>query len=119
MTTNFIKTAVALTCMLQAIDIQAQDADYIPLSGDFDFIAAKDISLQTTQVSEYGQMKNWEGEGLHSGVESFGLTLFKCNDIPENIELPDNPTSICEIRDIGGNIVNRQETDLTSFFNRL
>lgn len=119
MTTNFIKIAVALTCMLQAINIQAQDADYIPLSGDFDFIAVKDISLHTTQVFEYGQMKNWEGEGLHSGVESFGLTLFKCKDTPENIELPDNPTFICEIKDMEGNIVNRQERDLTSFFNSL
>lgn len=114
-----IKSFLLCSCLLPAINLWAQDACYTPLSGDFDFLAVKDISLQTTYVFEYGQIKHWEGEGLHSGVESFGFTLFNCKDIPKNIELPDNPSFICEIKDMEGNLVNRHEMDLTSTFNML
>lgn len=49
MTTNFIKTAlkylVVCVCMLPATDMRAQDPDYTPLPGYYDFLAVKEMLL--------------------------------------------------------------------------
>lgn len=120
---NFIKTAVkcltVCACMLQATNLRAQDPDYTPLSGDFDFLAVRNIRLSTIEVLDHGTMTFWEGDGLHTGTVQLRINLFNCKPIPKNIALPDDPKFICKIKDMDGNLVADSESSLESTFNKL
>lgn len=102
---NFIKIAVrcltVCACMLQASGLRAQDAEYTLLSGDFDFLAVRNIKLSTIEVLDHGTMIFWDGDGLHTSTELLRINLFNCKDIPKNIALPDDPKFICKIKDMG------------------
>lgn len=54
MTAKIIKAAakclMVCACMIQAPGTWAQEAEYTPLSGDFDFLAARITELITTHV---------------------------------------------------------------------
>lgn len=123
MTTNYIKTAlkylVVCIYMLQATNLRAQDADYTPLPGDFDFLAVRDIKFSTKEVLDYGQLIPWTGKELHAGVVEMYFHLFNCKDIPKPIDLPDNPAYIWTIKDLEGNKVLSHEVSLQSAFNSL
>ncbi len=60
MTTNFIKGAfksiLLCACMLPATNLRAQDSDYTPLPGDFDFLVARITILSTTHVLDHGEL---------------------------------------------------------------
>lgn len=98
--------------------ISAQEQEFMPLAGDYDFLAVKGIRLYTTSALEYGELIGWNGKGLHVGIEQFDLTLFNCKDIPQGFKIPDNPELILTIKDPDGNIVDRHITDLTNVFRR-
>lgn len=120
---NFIKTAVkCLTVcawMLQSSGVWAQESEYTPLSGDFDFLAVRNIKISTIEVLDHGTMVFWDGDGLHTGTEQLRINLFNCKDIPKNIALPDDPKFICKIKDMDGNLVTEKESSVESTFNRL
>lgn len=97
----------------------AQESEYTPLAGNYDFLAVKNVTSQTLNVLEYGNLKPWEGDGMHAGIESFGLTLFTCKEVPDEFEVPANPAIVYEIKDLEGRSVFRQEADLSSFFKKL
>lgn len=105
--------------MLQASGLRAQDAEYTLLSGDFDFLAVRNIKLSTIEVLDHGTMIFWDGDGLHTGTELLRINLFNCKAIPKNIELPDDPKFICKIKDMAGNLVTEKESSVESTFNRL
>lgn len=120
---NFIKTSVkCLTVcawMLQSSGVWAQESEYTPLSGDFDFLAVRNIKISTIEVLDHGTMVFWDGDGLHTGTEQLRINLFNCKDIPKNIALPDDPKFICKIKDMDGNLVTEKESSVESTFNRL
>lgn len=105
--------------MAFSANIMAQETEYTPLSGTYDFLAIKDVKVYTSHVIKNGQVEVWNGEGLHAGFQALGMTLFNCKDIPQKLTIPDNPAFICEIRDMQGQVAGRNERDLTGTFKRL
>lgn len=123
MTTNFIGKALKFlllcACMLPATGLRAQEAEYTPLNGDFDFLAVKDIKMRTKEVLEYGSLIPWVGGDLRAGVVELNFHLFNCKEIPKPINLPENPSCIYTIKDLEGNIVVSKEISLESQFGNL
>lgn len=123
MTAKIIKAAakclMVYACMLQAPGSWAQEADYTPLSGDFDFLAVRITELSTTHVLDHGNMIECDGDGLHAGIQRLCLNLFNCKPIQKNITLPDDPKSICKIKDMDGNVVANDENFLDATFKKM
>lgn len=123
MTMNFVKKVFTslLLCagMLPATGLQAQDAEYTPLSGDFDFIAAGINELVTTNVLDHGTIKEWHSKDFHTGIQRLSLHLINCKPIQKNITPPDDPKSICKVRDMEGNVVAIHESSLDPIFKKL
>lgn len=115
----FHKYVPALGCLLISSAAFAEESDYTPLGGGYDYIAVKNIRMETLKVLEYGQIIDWQGEGMHAGLELFGLTIFNCKDIPEDIVIPENTFMVVELSDMNGNVVVREQSDLTSIFRKL
>lgn len=116
----FTKYALAaLVGLLFSSAAFAEESDYTLLAGGYDFIAVKNIRMETLKVLGYGEFIDWQGEGLHAGVELFRLTIFNCKEIPEDIDIPESALMVVEISDMNGNVVVRRETDLTSEFRQL
>lgn len=109
---------LASLCILPSADMRAQE-EYTPLAGDYDFLAVKNVKLSTQFILEYGNLKPWNGEGLHAGVQSLQLSLFNCKDIPKDVVIPDNPSFSFEITDMEGNVAGRMEMDMTQVFAKL
>lgn len=114
-----LKYLVVCICMLPSTGMRAQDSDYTPLSGYYDFLAVRDIELSTEEVLVYGQLTPWTSGGLHAGVVGLHFNLFNCDDIPKPIILPENPSFIYTVKDLEGNIVARNEVSLESQFGSL
>lgn len=110
---------MASAFLLSSASFYAQATDYIPLNGEFDFLAVRNIKLFTTNILDKEQIKAWDSEGLHAGFETFSLQLFNCKGIPENITVPENTLLVCEIRDMNGNIVGNNDTDMSHVFDKL
>lgn len=123
MKTNYLKKTVkyllVFAGMFPSSCLWAQNEEFTPLSEPFDFLAVKDIKLETSHVYDKGKIQHWTGEGLHAGIQSFHLTVFNCSEIQKDVTTPDNPSFIFEIKDMEGNIVASQEESLTSMFNML
>ncbi len=111
-----IKYLPAMLCLLTSSALWAQQEDYIPLAGDYSFLAVKNLSVTTTRVIEYQHLKDWDGEGLHTGLQNFTMTIFNCTAIPDDYVAPANPAFTYEIKDLNGNIVRQDTDNLTSFF---
>lgn len=120
MTANLAKKAFTalLLCasMLPATNLRAQDVDYTPLSGDFDFLAVRITKLCTTDVLDHGNFIKWTGNGMHAGMQQLGFNLFNCKPVQKNITLPDDPKFICIIKDMDGNVVASHEYSLGDTF---
>lgn len=110
---------IAIATLFSSPTIQAQETVYTPLPAPLDFLAVKDISIETTAVFEYGQLNFWSGEGLHAGVQTISLTLFNHKEIQKNASIPEHPALVCEIYDMEGNLVVRQEEGLESTFSKI
>ena len=123
MTAKIIKAAakclLVCTCMLHAQGTWAQDDNYTPLSGDLNFLAARITELFTTNVLDHGSMKDWDSKSLHAGLQRISLNLFNCKPIQKNIPLPDDPKSICKIKDLDGNVVAIHEYSLDAVFKKM
>ncbi len=113
---RFLKVVVAMLC---STSLWAQEVESTPLAGPYDFLAIKDLQLKTVQVIEYDLKKTWEGDSLHAGLLEIDFVLHNCKDIPKNLEMPEKPLTIIEVKDMDGNIIVRKEKDLTYTFNRL
>ena len=117
---NFRYAAGCLTaCTIFSANILAQEAEYTPLTGAYDFMAIKDTKVYTSHVIKDGQIEVWNGEGMHAGFQAVGMTLFNCKNIPDGLAISENPAFICEIRDLQGQVAGRNEMDLTGTFRRL
>lgn len=123
MKTKFFKTLVryivVIMVMLWPSNLLAQEEQYVPLNGAFDFLAVKDLSLKTTQVYKYGEVEEWNGEGFHAGIQHLHFTLFNCKEIPQGIEVPKKVFLTCSVKDMDGNVVASTESDMTKDFNKL
>lgn len=114
----FVRCIIVMI-MLWPSTLWAQEAQYTPLEGPFDFLAVKDLSLKTDRVYEYGEVKEWTGDGFHAGIQLFKFTLFNCKDIPKDIEVPKKVILTCTVKDMDGNVVACAENDMTKDFNKL
>lgn len=119
----YLKKAVqCLTVIAASLSVpamQAQETELIPLPAPLDFLAVKDVTLETTHVFEYEKMLSWTGEGLHAGIQAFGLTIFNSKEIQRDAPIPENIFMICEISDMEGNRVATIKKDLESVFKRI
>lgn len=114
-----MKLLTAVICMHGTSTTVGQNVEYIPLAGSYDYLAVKNVIIKTTKVIEYGDPKEWHGDGLHAGLEMFGITLFTCKEIPDEVVIPENPRLIYEVSDLEGNVVMHAEQDLTETFRML
>lgn len=110
-------TVIAATLSVPAM--QAQETELIPLPAPLDFLAVKDVTFETTHVFEYEKMLSWTGEGLHAGIQAFGLTIFNSKEIQRDAPIPENIFMICEISDMEGNRVATVKRDLEGVFKRI
>lgn len=87
----YLKKAVqcltVIAAFLSVPPMQAQETELIPLPAPLDFLAVKDVTLETTHVFEYEKMLSWTGEGLHAGIQAFGLTIFNSKEIQRDAGL--------------------------------
>lgn len=105
---------------LWAAPLSAQNVEYTPLAEPYDFLAIKNVKLFTTYIlDKTGQPVFWSGEELHTGLQTIQMPLIVCNEIPENVVAPENPSFIYEIRDMEGNVIAKTETDLSIVFKTL
>lgn len=107
---------IALATLNSVPTAQAQESEYKPLPQGLDFLAIKNVVLKTTNVLDFDQMQSWENEGMHAGIQSFSFTLFNCKEIQRNAPYPEKSAFLCEIKDMQGNSVEKNEVDLTSTF---
>lgn len=115
-----LRYLLASAGMLYSATLSAQNEEYTPLAEPYDFLAVKNIKIETTHIfDENGMPVVWTGEDLRAGMPEVSLLLFNCKDIQKNVAVPDNPSFICEIRDMEGNIKVRSEKDLTNTFKKL
>ncbi len=124
MKTKFFKLIAGflplLASSLWAAPLKAQDGDYIPLAEPYDFLAIKNINLSTTTIlDKTGQPVFWTGEYLHTGIQNFQMALIVCGEVPENVDVPENPSYIWEIRDPAGSIIEKGERNLSLIFKYL
>lgn len=121
-TTTFkdtVRCLLTLAAAFCASTVWAQDTESTPLAGSYDFLAVKNLSLKTTQVFDGDDAKDWTGEGFHAGIQTLSFTLYNCKEIPKDFIIPENPALIFEVKDMDGNVVSRQEKDLTQDFRKM
>lgn len=116
---TFVRCIIVMIAMLLPSNLLAQEEQYTPLNGAFNFLAVKDLSLKTDRVYKYGEIEEWNGEGFHAGIQLLHFTLFNCKDIPKDIEVPKKVILTCVVKDQNGNEVARAEGDMTKDFNKL
>lgn len=113
LTTSVLWVSAALVAAPQ---VSAQEGSGTPLPGSLDFLEVTAPKVYTSHVLADGTPQEWTGEGLHAGIQVFSFTLQNYKDIPEDFEIPANPTSYCTISDFNGNVVASRESDMTSTF---
>lgn len=95
------------------------EGDEFPLSGDFDFLAIKDLQIKTSMSANADSLSDWTGEGYHAGIQLCGFTLYNCSDINKDVTLPDSAKFTFAIADSYGNSVDSVDLDMTSAFKKL
>lgn len=121
---NTIRTMLYATLSLigvtsSTLPIFAQEQDVTPLPEDLDFLEVVNCKLYTSAIFEDGQPIFWSGEGLHSGMQVFSLTLRNGKEIPKDFTTPDNPAFYFSILDPEGKEVASSEKDISSDFRKL
>lgn len=114
----FAKGLLALALSLPAPNAAAQQEDYTPLPAPYDFLGIKDFKVWTQMVQDGDSYQNWNGEGLHTGIERIELTVFNHSEIDHTVPQPENPMLISELFDTSGRAVVSDTTNTASIFKK-